>query len=229
MKKAVLLSFGMLGWLVQSASAQVSLFTTANDFAQFNGGAGNVSSLYYSDSSIVNGLGNTTSPGGESAVGSLQLTVPGGWGGISDAPGQAGDQGFLSALDPGASAGALVAYSGSLSYDVYRGNLTDWNQFGVIFNYNGNWNSFFSSTTTDFTGADGNTWTHVVIPYTINAVSGLTYFQLSVAENAGGNVAGETIYVDNFQVPQVVPEPGTVALLGLSGMGALVLRRRAAR
>ena len=58
---------------------------------------------------------------------------------------------------------------------------------------------------------------------------GLTYFQLSVAENTGGNAAGETIYVDNFQVPQVVPEPGTVALLGLSGMGALVLRRRAAR
>ena len=227
MKNALLPSLGILGWLVQSASAQVSLFTTTNDFAQFS--PGSVSSLYFSDSSTVNGLGNTVNPGGAGAVGSLQLTLPGGWGGVSDAPGQAGNQGFLSALDPGSSAGTLVAYSGTLSYDVYRGNLTDWNQFGVIFNYNGNWSSFFSSTATDFTGADGNTWTHIDIPYTINAVSGLSYFQLSVAENTGGNVAGETIYVDNFQVPQVVPEPGTLALLGLGGMSALVFRRRATR
>ena len=42
MKKTLLLSIGILGWLAQSASAQVSLFTTANDFGQFNGGAGTV-------------------------------------------------------------------------------------------------------------------------------------------------------------------------------------------
>ena len=216
----------MMGWLVQSASAQVSLFTTASDFAQFSGGS--VNGLYYSDSSTVNGLGNTANPGGASTVAALQLTLPSGWGGVSDAPGQTGNQGFLSALDPGSSAGTLVAYSGTLSYDVFRGNLTDWNQFGVIFNYTGNWSAFFSSITTDFTGADGNTWTHIVIPYTINAVNGLSYFQLSVAENTGGNVAGETIYVDNFQVPQVVPEPGTFALLGL-GLSALIFRRRAVR
>ena len=67
MKKTLILSVGILGCLVQSASAQVSLFTTTNDFGQFNGGAGNVNSLYYSDSSTVNGVGNTVSPGGAGA------------------------------------------------------------------------------------------------------------------------------------------------------------------
>ena len=226
MNKTLLLSLGILSWLVQSASAQVSLFTTTDDFGQFN--SGTVSSLYYSDSSTVNGLGNTANPGGAGGGGSLQLTSIGGWGGISDAPGEAGNQGFLSALDPGAVAGSsLVSYSGTLSYDVYRGNLTDWNQFGVIFNYNNNWSSFFSSTTTDFTGADGNTWTHITIPYTINATS-LTFFGFSIAENSGGNAAGETIYVDNFQVTPV-PEPGTTAVLTLGGVALLFFRRRSGR
>jgi hypothetical protein len=184
-----------------------------------------VSSLFYSDSSTVNGIGNTVNPGGAGGVGSLQLTAAGGWGGLSDAPGEQGNLGFLSVLDPGSSAGTLVSYSGTLTYDVYRGNLTDWNQFGVIFNYTGNWNSYFWSTATDFTGADGNTWTHITIPYTINAVSGLTFFQFSVAENTGGGTAGETIYVDNFQVTPT-PEPGTFALLGLGGAALLFFRRR---
>jgi hypothetical protein len=226
MNKTLLLSLGILGWLVQSTSAQVSLFTTTDDFGQFN--SGTVSSLYYSDSSTVNGLGNTVNPGGAGGIGSLQLTAGGGWGGLSDAPGEAGNQGFLSALDPGAVAGSsLASYSGTLSYDVYRGNLTDWNQFGVIFNYDNNWNSFFSSTTTDFTGADGTTWTHITIPYTINATS-LSYFGFSVAENTGGGTSGETIYVDNFQVTSV-PEPGTTAVLALGGVALLFFRRRSGR
>ena len=226
MKQPLLLSLGIMGWLVQNASAQSSLYTTANDFASFTGGP--VNSAYYSDSSTVNGLGNNANSGGASTIGSLQLTAAGGWGGLSDAPGVAGNQGFLSALDPGAIAGtSLVAYSGTLTYDVYTANLTDWNQFGVLFNYDSNWNTFFSASTSSITGADGRTWTHITVPYTINATA-LTYFGLSIFENTGAGTAGETIYVDNFRVV-AAPEPATTALLAAGGATLLFLRRRVMR
>lgn len=232
MKKTLLLSTALLGWLVQSASAQ-TLFTTTDDFGLFSNGGAVPSSSYYSDSSAVNGVGNNS--GGAGGVGSLQLTVPAGWGPFCDGPGA--NQAFLSAIDPGAIApwsaassygpGTLVAYSGTLSFDVYTGNLTDWNQFGVLFNYDGHWDNFFWDTTTDFTGADGRTWTHVEVPYTISANNaGLTYFGFSISRNAGAGVEGEIAYVDNFQVA-VVPEPGTLALLGL-GLAGFLLRRRPA-
>jgi lysozyme family protein len=49
-----------------------------------------------------------------------------------------------------------------------------------------------------------------------------------IAENSGGNAAGETICVDNFQVTPV-PEPGTTAVLALGGVALLFFRRRSGR
>lgn len=237
MKKVLLLALGMVGCLGQGVSAQ-SLFTTTNDFSQFANGAGAESSLYYADTSSVNGFGNTGSPGGADAAGSLELIAPGGWNGWLGGSDFSGPSlGLFNAIAPGSTRpwspesgfgpGTLTAHSGIIAFDVYRGNLTDWNTFGINFNYNGYWGPFWATTATDFTGADGRTWTHLEVPYTLNAVApgSLTYFGMALAENAGA-IAGQTFYVDNFAV---VPEPSSLALLSLGGLGALVfLRRRAA-
>jgi hypothetical protein len=233
LQKIVVVVVSAALFVIQNASAQV-LFTTTDDFGLFNGGAGVVSSAYYSDNSTVNGIGNTSNAGGAGTAGSLQLTATGGWGwlGSSDFPGPTAAS--FQAIDPGGARpwsaesgygpGTVIPNSGTITFDVYRGNLTDWNQWGVGFNYDSNWGVFFG-TESDFTGADGRTWTHYVIPYTLNAQS-ISYFGMGIGQNASVNVAGETFYVDNIQIV-AVPEPSTFVLLGL-GMLSLfyVVRRR---
>jgi hypothetical protein len=225
-------------FVIQNASAQ-TLFTTTDDFGLFEGGAAVVNTAYYSVNDTVNGLGNAANAGGAGGIGSLQLTASGGWSGWisgSSSPGQEANQASLSALDPGAIAawsagsgygpGTLLANSGTITMDVYGGNFTDWNWWGVTFNYNGHWDPFFASTSSNFTGADGRDWTHYVIPYTLsNVPAGLSYFQMAIAQNAGA-IGGQTFYVDNIQVTPV-PEPGTFALLGLGVLSLFfVVRRR---
>ena len=233
MKKVILLSLGILGCIIQGASAQV-LYTTTNDFSQFAGGGGVVSSLFYSDNGAVNGVGNTTTPGGADAVGSLQLISPGGWSGWLGGSDFSGPSlGLFNALAPGSTRpwspesgfgpGNFLAHSGNISFDVYRGNFTDWSWFGINFNYNGYWGPQWAASSYDFIGADGNTWTHFDVPYTINATAGTTYFGMALAHNAGA-IGGQTYYVDNFQIA-AVPEPGAAALLGL-GLSALLVMRR---
>jgi hypothetical protein len=238
MKKTLYLTGLVTMSTVLIASAQSSLYTTTNDFAQFNGGVVTNSSIYYSISSTVNGIGNSSDPGGTGGVGSLQLNASGGWTGWlagSDFPGQTAAS--FSALSPGATrpwsaesgygAGTMVANSGIMTFDIYGGNFTDWNWWGITLNYDGHFDTFFASTSSNFTGADGNTWTHYEIPYTTYAAS-MSYFGIGIAQNASGAIAGQTFYIDNFQV-QAVPEPGTIALAAMGGAALLFLRRRAAR
>lgn len=234
MKKTMYLTGLLAVSAVLVASAQSSLYTTTNDFGQFNGGAGTVSSDYYSVSSTVNGIGNSSNPGGTGGVGSLQLTASGGWGqwsAGSDFPGMTAAA--FSALSLGSTrpwspesgygAGTMLASSGTMTFDLYGGNFTDWNWWGITLNYDGHFDTFFASTSSNFTGADGNTWTHYVIPYTTSAAS-LSYFGMGIAFNTG-SIANETFYVDNFQVAPV-PEPSSMALAAMGGAALLFFRRR---
>lgn len=222
---------GIVAWLAPGASAQ-TLYTTTDDFGQFSSGAGVTSSLFYSDSSTLNGVGNTSNAGGTGGSGSLRVSGPTSWGALAGTDFPAQTQASFAALAPGSTRpwsaesgwgpGSLVAYSGTLTFDVYRGGLGDWSQFGLHINSATQWSVFFG-TDSDFVGADGNTWTHYVIPYNIVAGSA-GYFAASIAAQGGGNNAGTFAYVDNIQVVPV-PEPGMTALLGL-GLSALVAFRR---
>lgn len=229
--KAFILLVVVLG-LGATAQGQV-LYSTANDFAQFASGAGVTSSTYYSVASTVNGIGNTSNPGGTGSIGSLQLVSSGGYTGDLSGSDFPIDQATLSALDPGALApysagsgygpGTVYANSGILTFDLYGGNLTDWNQFGITLNYNGNYSTFFPATTSNVTGADGRTWTQCVIDYNINAVvGGLTYFGVSIAQNDAGDTAGEVLNIDNIQI-SAVPEPAPTAFLAAIGAAFLAV------
>jgi len=212
---------------VGTAAQAQALYSTANDFAQFASGAAVTSSTYYSVASTVNGIGNASNPGGAGTIGSLQLTSTGGWNQYLSGSSFPVDQASLSTLDPGAAIpwsaaasygpGTLTAYSGILTFDINTANLTDWNQFGVTFNYNGHYDTFFPTTTSSFTGADGNSWTQCVIDYSLAAESAsVTYFGIGIAQNAAGDTAGETFNIDNIQI-SAVPEPSPTTALAAVG------------
>jgi MYXO-CTERM domain-containing protein len=226
-------AFALGAWL-HGASAQV-LYSTTNDFASFS--SGTVSSSYYSVSDSLNGIGNSSNPGGAGGIGSLQFATPGGYNtGVLSFPDPTAAS--LTALSPGSTRqwsaesgygpGSMLATSGTITFDIYTGNLTSWSSWGINLNYNDNYINCWASQATNFVGADGNTWTEVVIPYTTGAASSMTYFGMSLAENADSSTAGETVYVDNVQVlqPAAVPEPGVSALAAMGGLGMLGLLRR---
>jgi hypothetical protein len=216
---------------VEPAPDGVDLFTTVSDFNQW-GHAPDVnigSTAFDYDLAPVNGLGNTTAAGAVDTPGSLLISLsnPGNnYQFPAFSPGEQNNQGFLSALDPGAVAGAsLVGTSGNLimTYTTPNNNGGSYYQLGVVLNYDNNFGQFFGSTLS--TGVvDGLPTTTVSIPYTVNATS-LSYFQLGIIYNSNYG-ATTPIYVDDIEV-QSVPEPASIGMLG-AGVALLTLRRRKA-
>ena len=242
--KALALGVAVTAAALTAASAQTTtnpIYITTNDFGQFNGGGTNavVSSSFFSVNNTTNGVGNSSSAGGTGTAGSFQFISQNGYGTVSGGSFTGPTAAAFTALSPGSlrpyspesgfGPGTMVAGSGTMTFDVDTANLIGYSYytFGFNLNYDNNYSTFFPSSSSNFTGADGNTWTHYVIPYTTAAHS-LNYFGWALAENSGGGPGGETVYVDNFQIASTVavPEPSTIALLVMGGLGAVIMIRR---
>lgn len=74
-------------------------------------------------------------------------------------------------------------------------------------------------------GPQTTTETYAIPAATSALLASATWAQLILINNTG---AGSAIYVDNIAINSV-PEPGSVALLGLGGLSLLAFRRRAGR
>jgi len=221
---------------LSAASAQVIAYGTAEDFAQFNGATGTTDLFVYSTNNTVNGIGNTTAPGAAGSAGSLVATVASGgyWThALQDATGTNNltfpgtTAALFDALSPGSSAGNVLAGSGTISFDLYAADSANMSQqYGIYFNTGAGQYSFTASAGPTFTGADGNTWETFSVPYTIKATT--SYFQMQFAQYTQWNaVSGGLLYIDNIAVAaNAVPEPSTIALLVMGGLGVVVMIRR---
>ena len=183
MKKLALVSAGIIALAMQSATAQFTtsvLFTTSDDFSLWSANGGSTvsgSTAFDADGSTFNGLGNAG--GGTGTAGSLQVQwTPsvGGFNDIANGPGGlGGNQAFMSAIDPGSTGGATVAYSGTLQliYSLPYTAAGTYLQLGILLQYPGDgyYGTYFSTTTTDlgYTDPNGGEVFQATIPYTINA------------------------------------------------------------
>jgi hypothetical protein len=203
------------------ASAQV-LYTTQEDFMPATavdpgivvgppGAAGDT------DGSTTNGIGNTTSPGAAGTAGALywrqdelgykQLNL--------------GDENtnaaFLSALK----GNTTLALDYTLSQDLTTGDNGYFQILGV-FNFDGNYLGFDNNA---FFGGDNLlAGPHTVVyDYSQHQAAlptgpsgALTYFQMFLVANSGGSLdpaTGIELYIDNIRV---IPEPISLALIGLA-------------
>jgi len=238
MKKLVFASFAIVALaLLPAANAQTSLFTTYDDFSAFTAGWGaapSADNTFSTDLSAVNGIGNLSAPGAAGTSGSLLCAPWNGWGAVATGPSQGGNLAFLQAIDPGTDGNNTVPLSGNFYIDYTLPDNEGGNHFhvGVLLQYaaNGYFGTSFSG---DLGGAEtdlgytdptyGEEVYRATIPYTIvaGAWGGLGF---GVMVDTDYNPA-LPFYIDNISV-SAVPEPGTIALLGLGLAGLGCIRRR---
>ena len=243
MKKLIFLSIGILAFVIQNASAQ-KLFTTYEDFAGWTGQAdapttAGQSTAWDFDGVTINGLGNNGNAGGAGTAGSLAIQGIEGpptnnWTSVAWSPGEAWLPLFMHAVDPGSLAawteesgwgnGTTVEHDGILrmTYTFPDNEGGSYFQLGVAFNYNNHWNDYWGSSVA-YATVNGQDTTTVEIPYHIYGVSaGITYFSMGIMYSSD-YAPVLPFYVDSIEV---VPEPSTLALVGLGALGLALLRRR---
>jgi PEP-CTERM motif len=226
MKKIVLLSIGVVAFILQNASAQ-SLFTTSNDFSGFTSDANfTIAPVATSlDSSSINGIGNTSAPGAAGTSGSLQITRVNANTTFDNSilsQGEQGNAAFLSALET----------ASTLTYQYTTPTTSGGTFFGVgiVLNYTGHFVQQGADSTTTVGGITTATinWAADGLGAAIAAQAaggGINFFQFGVLYNSNFTPTS-SFAVDNFQAVQPVPEPGTMALVGLGALGLLKFARR---
>jgi PEP-CTERM motif len=213
-RNAKFVLFAALGLMAPRAWGDTTLFTTQQDFTGW--AVGNpftavASTVGDSDASTIDGVGNTTTPGGSGTAGALNFTHTG-TGGYDSmlSYGEQGNSGFLAALGS----------SGTMKVDetvITAPTGGSYDQLLLLLNYNSHFDTFSPTVTT----AGGfNTLTY---NYTFAGLpaSG-AYLQVGFVLNT--DRTGGTFSADNFRI---VPEPASLSLLGLGGLLTLRCRRRA--
>ena len=191
----------------QPVQADGVLFTTQEDFTGWGGDATvAVQASPDLDGSTTNGIGGGGGPG---TGGSLESSDPGDIGDylFTYSPGQQGNAAFISAL----------GISGNVVIDHTKPSDGSYFQLGAIFNYDGHFDQYFGAEVDNLDGTFTTT-----IPYFFTAGDVASYLQLGYILNSDADGA---FTIDNIRLTNVVPEPATLGLAALCGLGLLVSRR----
>ena len=220
-------------WLGCAVASANVLYTTQEDFASAisasstNVTVGPPGTLGDSDSSTVNGLGNTSNPGGAGTAGALFV--------------QQNILGYeqVNLGDEAANANFLAALKNnntlSMTYTLPQTLTTGANgyfQLSWVFNWTGGYQGFNNNSF--FNGANLTAGTHTVTFDYSSLQAGLpttqpSYFQLFLIANSGGSLspgAPVPFYIDDIEA---VPEPASLTLLALGIPALVVVARRARR
>jgi hypothetical protein len=242
MKKTTLLIIGAIAFVLSTQAAPITIYSddfesqavTTPPAAPLDGfgntiGApwtGNSSSQTWGVENVAQGEGST-----HAAVLSWAITDTTSWGtGYSSSMATVGPIGTDNALSD-------ITFSIDVASPAGNATTTLWftQNLNGITGYSQIWAAYYNQavptdgswTTITFTLAD------MTVQYPGNATSDFNpNYNWDIHPDGGGNYAigTDTIYFDNFLVTanNPVPEPGTIALLTLGGLAALVgIRRRA--
>jgi hypothetical protein len=212
------------------ASAQtVSLFTTQDDFA---GWASNssfstaVGTAGDTDDSTINGLGNTTNPGGTGTAGALDVTWLSGTFSNFQGANESGNAAFTNAWNTAVADGWLLEVDYTVVSIATPNNGGYFDLQGFDPSSTDGYYQVFNPTSGAFSQTIGSVNTAI---YTLSAADNSTvpaaggFFALGF--NINQNL-GESIDIDNIRLVNPAPEPASMALLGLGAIGLITRRRR---